>query len=488
MKILLIDNNPQFIEETSLFMQARDIQVDIAPDRKRAEAKIEAGDYDAIFLSAELENAVTLDLVRQVFDDQPGTPVVLSSEEEDEALNEALSDFDDDALFYFVRPLERLEFDKLLERLQRQVERRAHSKPRPKAQGSTDDAISFETEEESVRKTYEMALKAARTDSNMILTGPSGTGKTVLARLVHDNSARRDGPFVTVHCPSLSGELLESELFGHVKGAFTGAHKDTWGRVRQARRGTLFLDEISDLSSRIQAKLLRLLQSGHYERVGETETRQADVRIITATNQDIAAEVEAGSFREDLYYRLNVVTLSLPALEDRPMDIVPMAERMFQNLRERMGSSVRSMSQDFKKGLQQYNWPGNFRELRNTIERALIFSENEDLQAEDLPAFIRKPENPLEPRVGQPVSLEDLEAAHIRKILDREETIKDAAEVLGIDTATLYRKRKRMEEEVARQAGETTTEPPSGPKTNEVEEEEEEEEEGSKSTYSPTSA
>jgi NtrC-family two-component system response regulator AlgB len=295
-----------------------------------------------------------------------------------------------------------------------------------------------------MRQALEVAFKAAATEATLLLRGESGTGKGVLARAVHGRSARADGPFVTVHCPSLSAELLESELFGHVRGAFTGAVADTVGKVAAAAGGTMFLDEIGDLPLALQPKLLRLLQEKRYERVGEARTQTSDVRILAATNHALEAEMAAGRFREDLFYRLNVIEVTLPPLRRRSRDILPLAQHLLRFFARQAGKALTGFTEEAQAALLRHSWPGNLRELRNAVERGVILSAGPLIGLGDLPTLVGvAPASGV--AVGARVTLEQLEIEHIRRILADTATAEQAAEILGIDPSTLYRKRKRYE-------------------------------------------
>jgi NtrC-family two-component system response regulator AlgB len=260
---------------------------------------------------------------------------------------------------------------------------------------------------------------------------------------LHQKSPQADHAFVTVSCPSLSRELLESELFGHVKGAFTGAVSDTFGKVAAADGGTLFLDEIGELPLEIQPKLLRLLQDKEYERVGETKLRRANVRLITASNRDLEQAVKNGQFREDLYYRLNVISIRMPALRERPGDLPRIAQEWLRFFGQQVGKELTGFTPAALHALQTYSWPGNLRELRNVIERSTILAEKKEIDLSDLPENLHRPSS-SGVSVGSKTSLEELEAEHIKRIIMSTPSLGEAAQILGIDPATLYRKRKRM--------------------------------------------
>jgi NtrC-family two-component system response regulator AlgB len=270
--------------------------------------------------------------------------------------------------------------------------------------------------------------------------GESGTGKNVLARQIHLWSGRRERPFVVVNCTTLSEHLLESELFGHMKGSFTGAIKDKPGRLEAANGGTVFLDEIADVGPALQTKFLRFVQEQSFERVGGDDTIRVDARLIAASNRDLAAEVAAHRFREDLFYRLNVISLRVPSLRERTEDILPLAERLLAAAAVRNHRPRLVFSPEAAAALSGYRWPGNVRELRNAVERAAVLARDEVITPEYLPDVIfREGESPAVP----PNSLEEVERDHIQRVLEESPTLEDAAETLGINVSTLWRKRKR---------------------------------------------
>jgi NtrC-family two-component system response regulator AlgB len=276
-----------------------------------------------------------------------------------------------------------------------------------------------------------------------LILGETGTGKGLLARHVHQSSPRATRPFVTVNCATISPGLLENELFGHARGAFTGADQARAGYVEAARNGTLFIDEIGDLPREVQGKLLRLLEEREYVRVGDTEPRRSEARIVAATHRDLKAAVAAGAFRDDLFYRLNVVTVHLPPLRERREDIPALAQAMLQTSPRAHTSTKRTLSPEALAALVAYDWPGNIRELSNVLERAGLLARGDVLTPDLLPEEVRA----LTPAHAAfdvtDDSLEAAEARHIASVLARAPTLDAAAKALHVDPSTLYRKRER---------------------------------------------
>jgi two-component system response regulator HydG len=290
-----------------------------------------------------------------------------------------------------------------------------------------------------LRSALEKAAKVAPTETTVLITGESGTGKELVARAIHHHSARREGPFVALNCAAIPESLIESELFGHERGAFTGADRARAGRIEAASGGTLFLDEVGELALPAQAKLLRVLQEREYTRVGGTATLKADVRLLAATNRDLAAEIAAGQFREDLYYRLAVFAVHLPPLRERGDDVILLALQFLQRFEERMGKNGMGLSRDARDVLLAYSWPGNIRELSNALERAMILSDGGPIRAEQLGLPTEPPPGATADGVGLPGSLPEVERQLVADALQRVGGNKvRAASQLGISRSQLY--------------------------------------------------
>lgn len=304
----------------------------------------------------------------------------------------------------------------------------------------TNPEIDLATKTPAMQRALDVARQVADSDATILIRGESGTGKGILARAIHGWSKRSDKPFSVVSCPSLPADLLESELFGHVKGAFTGAVRDNPGRIAACEGGTLLLDEIGDLPLALQPKLLRFIQDRQYERIGDSRSRIADVRILAATNLNLEEAVAGQRFREDLFYRLNVVQIEVPPLRERQEDIIPLAEHLLAFFGKARHRTFSGFSEDAKEALTQYSWPGNLRELRNSVERATLLASGNEISVNQLA------ENIARCQTAKPVdhlTLQEVEEQHIRRVLAAAKTLQEAADKLGIDQATLWRKRKQ---------------------------------------------
>ncbi len=444
LSVLVVDDEPNIRTTLAACLRGDGCDVAEAADVAGALAAVRATAFDVAFVDLRLGVASGLDLVASLRAERPALAVIVITayatfESAVEALRRGASD-------YLPKPftpaqirhvVERARQGTLLTRRVRELERRL------------DDAlpeVDLATRSAAFARALDVLERAAAADAPVLLRGESGTGKGVMARALHGQSPRRDRPFVTVSCPVLTADLLASELFGHVRGAFTGAAADRPGRIEEAEGGTLFLDEVSEMPPALQAKLLRFVQERRFERVGENRTRVADVRIVAATNRDLEEEVRAGRFREDLMYRLDVVQVTVPPLRERPDDIEPLAERFAAFFARGLGRAAPRIERSALDALRAYAWPGNVRELRNAVERAVILYPVGALTAEHLPERVRGASaDRAHVRLGGACTLQELEDEHVRLVVAAAPTLDEAARVLGIDPSTLWRRRRRLE-------------------------------------------
>jgi NtrC-family two-component system response regulator AlgB len=442
MNILLVDDDPGIRGTLGTALETMGHQVKTASNRAGAEKKLREETFEVAFLDIRLGAENGLEMLPDLLRLSPRLAVVVITAYS--SIETAVVAIQRGAFDYLPKPFKPAQIAQVLDRVAktRRLETRISDLegqlPRP---GVETDLVT--SSDPKMQRLLEVAQKSALSDATVLMLGESGTGKSALARQIHRWSPRAREPFVTVSCPSLSRDLLESELFGHLKGAFTGAVATTAGKVAAADRGTLFLDEIGELPLEIQPKLLRLLQEREYERVGETKIRMANVRVIAATNRNLKEAVARGAFREDLLYRLDVISLQLPPLRERGGDILPMAESQLQQMAQHTGQKLKGFSESAQRVLQRYSWPGNIRELRNVIERATILAGGDQVEAADLPSSLGEA-LPEAPSLGGPYSIDEIEAEHIRQVLQRTKTLQEAASILKLDPTTLLRKRKSL--------------------------------------------
>ena len=447
MRILVVDDEPNIRAMLRVALESQGCEVAQAAGLGAARGLLKRESFDVAFVDVRLKQENGLELLDRSAGAPAETAVVVMTAYA--SIPGAVMAMREGAFDYLPKPFKPDDLRLVLGRVERlrglrhrvfDLEQRL-AREIPEARLGSDDSLVTAVENQ--------AKRVATTDAAVLIRGESGVGKGVLARAIHAWSSRANGPFVTVSCPSLTGELLESDLFGHAKGAFTSAIADVAGKVETAQGGTLFLDEIGDLPGPLQPKLLRFLQDKQYERLGETRVRSADVRLIAATNHDLDAAVAGGRFREDLFFRLSVVELVPPPLRDRS-DRLVIAGHLLQFFSRQLGKTIGGFSPSATAAILAYAWPGNLRELRNAVERAVIFASSGEISLADLPDRVvrgqRDGESAHAPRVelGGPVTLVELECEHIRRVLAAHDSLEKAAEILGIDKSTLYRKRRSL--------------------------------------------
>lgn len=449
-KLLVVDDEKSICSTIEAAMKAAGHQVEVADSGEMAITLMRRQLPDVILTDLRMDGMSGLDLLGKTREHFPSVTTVIMTAFA--TIDTAVAAMKSGAYDYLVKPFTPEQLEHLVERIEEFRKLREENTKLRDQVDALSEPSAIVTKNVRMQKVLDTAKKVAVTDSSILVTGESGTGKTLLAKLIHDASPRVKGPFAVVNCATLSENLLESELFGHVRGSFTGAVKDKMGRLQVADTGTVFLDEIGEISPSLQTKLLRFLQEREFEKVGDTRTIRVDVRIIAATNKDLQREVKEGRFREDLYFRLNVIELHMPSLRQRPEDIPVLADQLLARSFAQTGRSPRAISEAAKVAIQSYGWPGNIRELKNALERAAILCAGEQVTVEDLPDRVLEHLNPPTIVNGIPtpiamtqsdVSLEDLEKQHIQHVLATATTLEEAASILGINLSTLWRKRRR---------------------------------------------
>jgi DNA-binding NtrC family response regulator len=433
-QLLLVDDDDELRQALERRFQRRGWSVTGAASAAEALAKAAGARQDVALLDLHLPDGSGIELLEKLKERQPELEAIMLTGHG--SIETAIEAMKKGAYDYLTKPFHLPELDVHIEKAIEKVRLARRER-------QWEMRIDFESERyrlvgssPAMRRVVQLLEKVAPTDATVLIRGASGTGKELVARALHYNSPRRNRPLVTINCAALQENLLESELFGHEKGAFTGATRDKPGLVEVAEGGTLFIDEIAEMAAGLQAKLLRVLEDGHFRRVGSTQELHADARILAATNKDLEVEQKAGHFREDLYYRLNVVTIELPVLRERRQDIPELVEHFLAT--RQIGPRRHTIEPDALEAFRRYDWPGNVRELANVLERAQILAESDSITLDDLPESIAQ--EAAETPAGEPGHLREVERRHVQTVLRQHNGNKmHAARALGISRRALYR-------------------------------------------------
>ncbi|MFP3928683.1 MAG: sigma-54-dependent transcriptional regulator [Desulfobacteraceae bacterium] len=445
-KVLVVDDEAVVRNGIRRALHGQGMQVVPASCGREGLSLLESGDFDLILLDIRMPDMDGVEVLKEIHSRRPALPVIMITGYP--TIDNAVECIKLGAQDYLVKPFRLQDLEASLSKLQKQTKGPVEglnqgdlSVPGLAIDGDHDLIIG---KSRKMKALFEKILKVAPTGSTVLITGESGTGKELVARAIHAYSRRREREFVAVDCSSLVETLLESELFGHVKGSFTGALQTKHGLFELANRGTFFFDEISNLSLKIQAKLLRVIQEREFMKVGDQRKIKLDIRIISASNRDLKDSIEAGTFREDLYYRLSVVPIHLPPLRDHEEDIPLLVDHFLGKFSSRIKREVPGVSDEAMEILMDYAWPGNVRELEHTLERILILEDAEIIRPRDLPSFISQRQGDFQMFTEDPFSLEEMERQYIKFVLRRTRGSRTkAAEILGINRKTLASKIKK---------------------------------------------
>jgi two-component system response regulator PilR (NtrC family) len=445
-KILVVDDEEIIRESLSFVLKKEDYNVDEAGNGKAAHDLLLKESFDLVITDLEMPGMKGLELVEEIKKLNIQTSIIIITAYG--SLETAIAALRSGASDYILKPVE---FDELLIKIKRLFEIKdilLENRILKKEIQRNFDYENIVGKSHQIKNVYDMIETVAETDSTVLITGKSGTGKELVARALHYKSKRKNKPFIAVNCGAISENLIESELFGHKRGAFTGAISDKEGFIKAAEGGTLFFDEVSELPLALQVKLLRVLQEKEFTPVGTTSAIPVNVRFVASTNRDLKKEIKDGNFREDLFYRLNVIEINLPALNEREEDIPLLADHFLDKYRKELKKNIKGIDSEAMRALMSYEWKGEVRELENIIERAAIFSKDEFITLKDLPQSFR-PNNSLT-EISKPGSLEDavrrFEKDCILKALEANKYNKEkTADMLQVGLSTLYRKLKELD-------------------------------------------
>ena len=438
LQVLIIDDEPAIRQILSNAVSNAGHSVTVAANGEEALERLGKGDIDVALCDIRMPDLTGIEVVEKARSQGIDTIFLLMTAFA--SVDTAIKAIRAGAYDYMLKPLRNEDFLNRLERLADVIHLKSENKVlRKLVQIQNDDICPMVSA--AMQQVERLVLKVAPTDSTVLITGPSGSGKGVIAQSIHQNSQRNNPSFIPVNCGAIPENLIESEFFGHTKGAFTGAQYRRKGKIELAHGGTLFLDEIGDIPTKMQVDLLRVLETRRFHRLGGNQVITSDFRLVCATNRDLEALIEEGSFREDLYYRINVFVIDLPPLRDRPDDIPALTRHFIEKYAHAMGKPVKDVSPEVEALLVSYAWPGNVRELENAVERSMVIGREDSVQPEDLPLPLARSE--AEPEGS---TLAAIERRHIERVLRAEKgNITRAAVALGIDRGTLYNKLRRYD-------------------------------------------
>jgi DNA-binding NtrC family response regulator len=446
-KILIVDDEPTIRETLLLVLKEENYQCELAENGVEGLNRVKEKNFDLIITDLKMPEMGGLELMEKVKIISPKTSVIIITAYA--SLESAIQALRLGAYDYIIKPLD---FDDVILRINRLMEHRELLNENEFLRREVQEKFNVTNiigESQPMQDVFRLIQKVAATKGNVLITGKSGTGKELVARAIHYHSPRQAKRFVAINCGAIVDNLMESELFGHKKGSFTGAVRDKEGLFKVADGGTLFLDEVGEIPLHLQVKLLRAIETGEFIPVGDTIPQKVDVRIIAATNRNLEEEVEKGKFRDDLFYRLNVIEINLPPLSERKDDIPLLIEHFIRKYNQELNRHITGMDEETKRIIMNYEWKGGIRELENVIERALILSEGEKISKQDLPPNLMK----LEPVPETSPRLKDAVAAfekeHIEQVLKSNQGNKEAtAKILDISLSSLYRKIDELEVEI----------------------------------------
>ncbi|WP_300604749.1 sigma-54 dependent transcriptional regulator [Niabella sp.] len=438
-RVLIIDDEEKLRQLLSRIITLEGFEVFQTGDGRSGLKLLEKTGVDVVLCDVKLPDDNGVELVKKIKALAPQTEVILLTAYGN--IPDGVQAIKNGAFDYITKGDDN---NRIIPLLNRAIEKVTLHKRVQQLEQQLGNKYSFDSvigTSEIIQQAILFGKKVAPTDATVLFTGETGTGKEVFARAIHEASNRSNKSFVAINCAAFSRELLEGELFGHRAGSFTGAVKDQAGLLEEAHNGTLFLDEIGEMAIDLQAKLLRVLESGEFIKIGETKPTKINIRLLAATNRNLLKEIEAGQFREDLYYRIATFKINLPALRERKKDIKELAGFYLRFFAEKTNRKMLHISPEAFRALESYNWPGNIRELKNSIERSVILMQGDELHVEDLPLEIQQYQSPASGSVENPSSLASMEKSHIRRILQFTKGNKaEAARILEIGIATLYRK------------------------------------------------